>query len=285
MAVFPVHSENPAASVGKQRAASSGLEWEIREAGHPILGNIRFAFLKKPVETQVGKEKVFSGAYVSCQKGSSKLAIELANTTAPDDPGGLRPSRMPRLVCRRPAAPGDDKLVLEELPATWEVNAIGDALAQGFEAAAMRECVSIGIVQEVAVPPAWGQKSAQVIFELTPYNRELDSIFATCGEVSAYALAAPAKAAATAGSAAASAPTTRSTPAQDSGAPWRTAHVGSSGKTNVRARPKLQSPIVAQLDPGAVILVQRTAGDWWRAKPRAGAAFDGYIRQDRLVFK
>ena len=86
--VLPVHSENPAASLGKQRAASSRLEWEIREAGHPILGNIRFAFLKSPVETPVGNAKVFSRAYLSCQRASRKLAIELTNTSAPsaDDP-------------------------------------------------------------------------------------------------------------------------------------------------------------------------------------------------------
>ena len=65
LAVLPAHSELPAAPLGKQRAASSRLEWEIRDAGHPILGNIRFAFLKTPVETPVGNAKVFSRAYRS----------------------------------------------------------------------------------------------------------------------------------------------------------------------------------------------------------------------------
>jgi SH3-like domain-containing protein len=66
---------------------------------------------------------------------------------------------------------------------------------------------------------------------------------------------------------------------------WQTARVVSTGKTNVRADPRINSAIVAHLDPGAVILVQRASGEWWRARPSRGAAFEGYIRRDRLVFK
>lgn len=297
LAVLPVHSEYPAASLGKQRAAASRLEWEIGEAGHPTLGNIRYAFIKNPVETPVGKSKVFSRAYVSCQKASRKLAIELTNVPKLDDPGGLYPVTMPRLTCNRLAESGGEKLVQEELLATWEVSEIGDALAQGFRAFPLRECVSIGVVQEVLLPHGWGRKSARVEFEITPYNRELDSIFVTCGELSAYApaapatpatasaLAAPATASAPAAPATAPAPATRTTPLRETGMPWRTARTTSRGKTNVRAGPTLHSATIAELDPGAVVLVQRTSSEWWRAKPRAGAAFDGYIRQDRLVFK
>ena len=288
LAVPPVHSENPAASLGKQRAASSRLVWEIGEAGHPTLGSIRYAVLKSPVETPVGNAKVFSRAYVSCQKAGSKLAIELTNTIAPDDPGGLQPATMPRLVCNRLAAPGDEKLVQEELLANWEVSEIGDALASGFRAFPLRECVSIDVVQEVALPQGWARKSARVEFEIAPYNRELDSIFVTCGEVSAYApakAATPATAFAPAAPAVASVPTTRSTPAREMGEPWRTARTISSGKTNVRAGPTLNSAIVAHFDPGAIVLVQRAGGEWWRARPSKGVAFEGYIRQDRLVFK
>ena len=59
----------------------------------------------------------------------------------------------------------------------------------------------------------------------------------------------------------------------------------SSGKTNVRAGPTLNSAIVAHFDPGAIVLVQRADSEWWRARPSKGMAFEGYIRQDRLVFK
>ena len=311
LTVLPAHSELPAAPLGKQRAASSRLEWEIREAGHPILGNIRFAFLKSAVETPVGNAKVFSRAYFSCQKASRKFAIELANATAPDDPKGLRPSTEPRLYCNRPIQPWDEKLVQEELLARWEVNDLGDALTQGLRPFPLRECVSIRVVQEVVLPQGWTQKSARVEFEILPYTKELDSIFVTCGELSAYAPAAPAAAAvpATAPARVASAAPPRpapapapvasaapartapapapapAKPATETSAPWQTVRVLSSGKTNVRAGPSLQSATVTQLDPGAVVLVQRTGSEWWRAKPSAGAAFEGYIRQDRLVFK
>jgi uncharacterized protein YgiM (DUF1202 family) len=66
---------------------------------------------------------------------------------------------------------------------------------------------------------------------------------------------------------------------------WRTARTTSKGKTNVRSGPTLQSAVVIELAPGAVVLVERTSGEWWRAKASKGAAFEGYIRQDRLVFK
>jgi hypothetical protein len=277
--VLPAQSQDLSASLGKQRAASSRIDWEIREAGHPTLGNIRFAFIKNAVETPAGNAKVFSRAYVSCQKGTGKFAIELTNTTSPDDAGGLQPGTMPRLVCNRPNAPGDEKLVQEELWADWEVSKIGDALARGFRAFPLRECVSIGVVQEVVLPPGWAKKSARVEFEITPYSRELDSIFVTCGEVSAYAPAAGPT------PVTASAPATPPAPARAPAVQWRTTRTTSKGKTNVRSAPTLQSAVVIELAPGAVVLVERASGEWWRAKASKGAAFEGYIRQDRLVFK
>ncbi len=297
LAAPPARSEYPAAPLGKQRAAASPLQWEIREAGHPILGNIRFAFLKNPIETPVGNAKVYSRAYLSCHPASRKFAIELTNTPKPDDPGGLKPVTMPRLTCTRLDEAGSDKLVQEELPAKWEVSDIGDALARGFRGFPLRECVSISVVQEVALPAGWGKKSARVEFDITPYNRELDSIFVTCGELSAYApvappappapvaTAPPASTAAAPPSATASAPPARSSPEREPAPQWQTARTTSNGKTNVRAGPTLQSAVVGQLFPGAVVLVQRTESDWWRARVAGGAKLEGYIREDRLVFK
>ncbi len=306
LAFLPAHSQDLSATLGKKLAASSRLEWVTKEAGHPVLGNIRFAFLKNAVETRVGNAKIYSRAYLSCQKGLGKFAIELTNATAPDDPSGLRAATEPRLYCNRPIQPWDEKLVEEALLANWEYNKIGDALTQGFRPFPLRECVSIRVVQEVALPAGWAQKSAHVEFEILPYNRELDSIFVTCGEDSAYAADAPAAPAAASAPATAFAPIKPATPSappklamptaaprlsapsppvQAAGVAWQTARVISTGKTNVRAGPTLDSAIVVQLDPGAVVLVQRTGNEWWRAKPSSGAAFDGYIRQDRLVFK
>ncbi len=58
-----------------------------------------------------------------------------------------------------------------------------------------------------------------------------------------------------------------------------------TGKTNVRAGPTLQSAIVLELHPGSVVMVQNTGTEWWKARQSSGAPWEGYIRQDRLVFK
>ncbi|HUP96345.1 MAG TPA: SH3 domain-containing protein [Usitatibacter sp.] len=310
LALPPAQAQNPNAALGKQHAAASRIEWEARDAGHPVLGTIRFAFIKNAIETPVAGNKVFSRAYVSCQKGIGKFAIELTNATSPDDPKGLRPSAEPRLFCRRPHVPGDPRMVSEPLLANWDVNNLGDAMARGFRAFPLRECVAIEVVQDVELPKDWSQKSARVQFEITPYNRELDSVFAACGEQSAYAPGAPAAPAKTATAQAppavarpvppppAPAPVARpaasvaTTPAPVPAAPattaqpgWQAARVLTSGKTNVRAGPRLDSAVVAELHPGTPVLVQKTETDWWRARPSSGAGFDGYIRQDRLLLR
>jgi hypothetical protein len=289
-------------SIGMQRAITSTIEWEVRDAGHPALGNIRFAYIKRPVETRVGNLTVYSRAYLSCQKDKHSFAIELANAMAPADPGGLKPAADPRLVCHRPE---DGKVLRETLLASWEINPkIGDALTRGLRAFPLRECAAITVQQELFLPEGSPQKTARVEFEILPYDRELDSIFATCGERSAYGppppqppiaaarkspapIAAATKAAA---NVAAKPAPPRSTPpvppavaASDGG--WREARTVPTGKTNVRKGPSTQTPIVASLHPGSVVRVQKTDGEWWRARPNKGAGFDGYIRQDRLVIR
>lgn len=267
---LPALAQNPAAALGKERAAASRLEWDLGEAGHPGLGNIHFAVLKSAIETVAGNSRVFSRVYLSCQKATGTLAIELTNTVTPDDPGGLRPAAEPRLVCSRLEAPGERKVVEENLLANWEVSPIGDALARGFRPFPLRECVSIRVLQEVALPPGATAKSARIEFDLHPYSRALDAVFATCGEATAYATPA-------------SAPAPAVKPAAAPAAPWITARVQASGKTNVRAAPDVRSAVVVQLHPGSVVLVQRTGNEWWRIRSRSGAAFQGYVREDRLV--
>lgn len=336
-----VQAEPPAATLGKQRAAASKMEWETKEAGHPILGNIRFAYLKTLVQTPVGAKKVYSRAYLSCQKAVRKLAIEVSNMTAPDDPKGLPPNADPKLFCNRAA--GGDKIVREELLASWEVNELGDALAKGFRPFPLRECASISVVQEVALPAGWPQKNARVEFDIAPYNRELDSVFVSCGEVSAYGpasppakptavasapSAAPGKPAVTAAVpppapakpavvAAAPAPAKpviaaagmikpaptpapvqapvapppkpvvipAAAPPAAASAVWQNARTATDSKTNVRGQPNITGPVVTTLSPGAVLLAQKTGNEWWKVKAASGPAFEGYIRQDRLVFK
>ena len=182
---------NPSAPLGKQRAAASRLEWDAKDASHSVLGSIRVATMRTPVETAIGSSKVLTRMSVACLKGTRVLAIELTNNT-PEDKKGLKPNKDPRLVCTRPAEPGSEKLVQEELLSNWDVTDAGDTLAQGFRAFPLRECVSIRVVQEVALPAGWAQKSAKVEFDFAPYNRQVDDVFASCGDVSAYDAPAPA---------------------------------------------------------------------------------------------
>jgi hypothetical protein len=149
----------------------------------------------------------------------------------------------------------------------------GVALARGLRPFPLRECVAIRVEQQISLP---GGKSARADFEILPYGRELDSVFAACGERSAYAPAATPSPTATPAQAAKVAP--KAEPG------WRRARVIAGGKTNVRAGPDLRSAIVAQVPAGGAVMVQSTNTEWWRAKPTRGPGFAGYIRQDRLAF-
>ena len=273
----PALGADDAVSVGKELALRSPLAWDVRDSIHPSLGPVRLAYTIRPIQTSAGSASVYSRAYLSCQKGVGKLAIELVNATSPAEPIGLRPSAEPRLVCHRPSGGAVEK---EDLLASWETNEVsGDVLTRGLRAFPLRECVSIAVIQEVLLP-AEG-RVARVEFDLLPYARELDAIFVACGERSAYAPQATGPVLV-----AAKAPV----PAEKASAPaaaeseWQAARVTPRGKTNVRAGPSLDSAVVTQLEPGANVLVQRSGGQWWRAKPARGAPFEGYIRQDRLVF-
>ena len=221
----------------------------MREGNHPVLGAVRFAHLKLPVATTVGSHRVYSNAYVSCEAGSRTMAVELSNQVAPDDPGGLRAATMPRLVCKKPRGAGVEQSVIA---ARWEFNGIGDAMARGFSPRSLRACSSIGIAEEVVLPQEWGERTASVVFEVVPGDKELDPVFAACGQANV--------------------------------ASWKTVRAVAHGKTNVRARPTLHSAVVARIDPGDVILAQPTGTEWWRVKSRR-ATFEGYVREDRLVLK
>ncbi|HXZ48482.1 MAG TPA: hypothetical protein VEG27_05640 [Usitatibacter sp.] len=272
--------EDRVAALGKERAAASILEWDIREAGHPVLGPVRFAHLKLPIATSVGDTRVYSNAYVSCALNDRTIGIELTNQVAPDDPGGLPPKAPPRLVCKRPAAGSGAGTAQDLIEARWQYNDFGDALARGLRPSTLRACSSIGIVEEVVLPKGWARPTASIAFEITPYARALDSIFATCGAASAYASGAVASA-----SARPAAPATAAAAPPAAAPAWRTARTVAGGHTNVRAAPSVHSAIVIRLDPGALVLVEPAGGVWWRAKSRGGTRFEGFIREDRLVLK
>jgi hypothetical protein len=227
--------------------------------------------------------------------------VELANAAQSDARSGLYPKQMPRMFCNpRSTAPR------VELANTWFVSEIGDAMARGFAPSDLRRCASIDVVQDVALPRGWGADVQHIEIELVPYKRELESVLAVCAQPQATAQAeAPKPAAvppATPSPASAPAPIAplaqpktltapvakpapRPKPPPPVELPWKNARTIATGRTNVREKPNLDSPIVTQLDPGALVSVQATDTEWWKARPRSGAGFSGYIRQDRLSFQ
>ncbi|APV50172.1 hypothetical protein BWI17_11040 [Betaproteobacteria bacterium GR16-43] len=241
------------------QAAPLALGWVAEDATHPTLGPLRFAFNGTMVVTPVGNANVYSRAYVSCARNSRKLTIELTSTVSPDKADGLRPRSMPTLMCTKAGRQ-------ETLVPRWEVSQNGDALARDLTASSLRECTSIDVAQEIELPQGWARESVPVTFAIAPSGRELASVLAACG-----------------GASVAAAP---SSPAPSSDATWTPARVVSTGKTNVRAGPSTQSALVTQLHPGMTLQAQKADGDWWRIRSSPGGKLvEGYIREDRLVFK
>jgi hypothetical protein len=265
--------------------ANSPLQWEVREGRHPRMGPIVVAVPSASVMTPVGKERIASLVFFSCERSKGRVAIELANAPESDAKSGLFPKQMPRLFCNpRSTAPR------AELKTTWFVSELGDALARDIAPSELRRCASVDVEQDLALPRGWGRETQRVDIELIPYKKELDAVLSACAEPAPAlaatpppALARPVPPAPPVAKAAPPPVVTAPHPVAVE-APWSPARVVASGRTNVRAAANLASPVVVQLDPGALVLVQKTANEWWRAKPRNGAGFSGYIREDRLVF-
>ena len=279
-------AQDAVTAIGKERANASGVEWDVKDVTHPKLGAIRFASRKVALTTPVGNEKIVSQAYVSCQKSVGRIAIELSNAAMSNLAGGLSPKEMPRLTCYSPNPRGGG-LAMTELALKWEISELGDTLARGIAAADLRRCASIDVLQNLALPLGWPYASQQVAMEFLPFSRAIDEVLVACGAKPAYASAppqAPAQASpARPVSPAATAPPSQ--PAPSAADAWRRARTIAAGRTNIRSAPAVSSRLAGQLPPGSPILAQPASGDWWKVKPRSGAGFAGYIREDRLVFE
>src|SRR6266516_713753 len=111
------------------RAAGPTLQWELRDINHPRMGSIKVAVPKSAITTAVQKERIVSLVYLSCEKASGKIAIELANAsaadatttaTAPAPPSAQAAAWKPARTIRKGrtnvrAAPGLDSRVVGEL--------------------------------------------------------------------------------------------------------------------------------------------------------------------------
>lgn len=250
------------AKVGRQLAANSTVEWEVKDVNHPALGPIKFAARKAAVSTPVGNETILSQVYVSCQKGQGRIAIELSNAFASNPAGGLRPRVMPQLTCYHPDPKIRGGLAMRDVALKWEVTALGDALVRGLPPAELRRCASIDVLQDVSLPPGSARPGQQVVMELLPYGAAIDAVLVECASGSAPLATNP-------------------PPAVE----WRPARTTPKGRTNLRAAPNVESAMVAKLAPGTKVLVQQSSGDWWKVKRGGAAGAGGYVRQDRLVFE
>ncbi len=305
---MPSYCQDPVASIGKQRAAGSAVEWDVRDVNHPLMGPIKAAVQRRSVVTAAGGSKILSLAFVSCQKSAGKISIELANAAEGDARGGLGPVDLPRLVCNSPRPQGNGALAKSDLAVSWEISTLGDALARGLSPAALRRCVSIDVLQNVALPATSPVRSQKIAMELTPYGRELDAVFTACGETTAFApeerpapalpqvarmepppkLEPPPRAEPP--PKVEPPPRVEASPKSDQGtksgdAQWEPARTVGKGRTNIRATDSLNSPVVTQLPPGVRILVQETSAEWWKVKSGGRASFSGYIRRDRVVIE
>ena len=279
-----------------QRAADSDLHWQVREGTHPKMGPIKVAISLDAHTSYIGTSKIVSTVYLSCEKSTGRIAIEIANARSMDLEGGLRSKESPRLACLGVAGPGAPP-PRTEIAANWEANDLGDVLTRGLSPSALRQCIGVEVVEKVALPPALGRDVEPIRFEIPTYAPGPDEVFAACGEPSAYAPAptvvasAPApvppaeKPVAVTPPPPAPTPAPRAAPARRTApmAQWKHAHTLSKGRSNIRKAPNLNSPVVAQLPPDVKILVEESVDDWWHVKSPSGARFEGYIRRDRFT--
>ena len=256
--------------------------WDVREVEHPVLGAIKVAVPQAGITTQVKGTRIVSAAFVSCEKASGKIAIELANSVDSDTQGGLPPAEMPKMVCNGRASGAPARTTIR---AKWKTNDLGDVMARGLDAAELRRCGAIDIEQHLTLPAGVSLVSQRVGLRLLPATTDLANVL-SCAESPRVAEVAPdpvTKEVATSPPSPVAPP--RATPAAAViDAPWKKAHTVPGSRTNVRATPRIDGAVVKQLASGTRLLVQKAEGEWWRVKPAKGAGFIGYVREDRLSF-
>jgi len=304
-------------AAGKARAAESPTRWEVRDLIHPKLGPIKVAIALNALTMQGRNDKIVSSVYLSCEKGTGNIAIELVNAPSSDYTRGLGPRSLPRMSCIGANGSRTD------IAAKWEANELGDVMARGLAPSALRRCVALEILENVTVPAGWSRDSQPFAIDVAPYGREVDQVFGDCGENVVYEpelpvnraqppssttsrvaqaqapalpqpepapppapvkpqIAAPPIPVTPTPAVVAAPPAPTPAPATaDSG--WRRARTIAKGNSNVRASPGLDAGVVTTLPPGMPVMVQPQSGEWWPVKPRSGAAFTGYLRRDRFV--
>ena len=249
--------------------------WDVREVEPPVLGAIKVAVPQAGITTAINGARIVTAAFVSCEKASGTIAIELANSIESDTQGGLPPAEMPRMVCNGRASGAPARTMIR---AKWTTNELGDVMARGLNAAELRRCGAIDIEENVTLPPGVALVSQRIALRLLPATTDMATVLA-CSEAPKLAEApgvvAPPEAK----------PPKVLPAAAIVDTPWKPARTVAGSRTNVRATPRIDGRLVKQLESGTRVLAQKAEGDWWRVKPAKGAGFTGYIREDRLAFK
>ena len=163
-------------AAGKARAAESPTRWEVRDLVHPKLGPIKVAIALNALTMQGRNDKIVSSVYLSCEKGTGNIAIELVNAPSSDYTRGLGPRSLPRMSCIGASGSRTD------IAAKWEANELGDVMARGLAPSALRRCVALEILENVTVPAGWSRDSQPFAIDVAPYGREVDQVFGDCGE-------------------------------------------------------------------------------------------------------
>ena len=55
LALISAHAADSVVAIGKQKAASSSIEWDVRDVTHPLMGPIKVAVPRNPATTSVRK--------------------------------------------------------------------------------------------------------------------------------------------------------------------------------------------------------------------------------------
>jgi hypothetical protein len=167
------------------RAGDSDLHWQVRDGTHPKMGPIKVAISAEAHTSYIGTSRIVSATYLSCEKKTGKIAIELTNARNTEMSSGLKLKESPGLTCLGVAGPGALP-PRSEIAASWEANELGDVLTRGLSPSALRACVAIEVREKILLPPAIGRDVEEVTFEIPTYAPGPDAVFSACGEPTAY---------------------------------------------------------------------------------------------------
>ena len=86
-----------------------------------------------------------------------------------------------------------DNATLLKIYGLYKQATLGDVLARGMRVFGLRECASIRVLQEVAMPQGMTPATARLELDIAPAHPAIESVFAACGERGAITERAPSR--------------------------------------------------------------------------------------------